>query len=225
MKTSMFTGLSEAILPSKVQQQSAYYDCLILDLSGSMFGRGFSGKRKIENIENATQALMQTKRESRPYDHIAFVAYHDIATILCEFLPVGLEFAQLAAIVSRLSSLDSGGTHLVCGLEAAYKIIRHSQRWPRRYELKSRAYRVIAYSDGEDFETDRGIRAAENLKALGVVIDCFGVAQEAHEVNESFLRSVATEDADGVHYRFLGDEDTLQRTFIKIATGTLTIDD
>ena len=87
-------------------------------------------------------------------------------------------------------------------------------------------YRVLAYSDGCDSDSLRGDEVSAPLKANDVLIETFGVADSPEYVDEDFLKNVATTDPNGfVHYRFLGDNDTLQETFSNLATGMLTVDD
>ena len=196
-------------------------DVVVADLSGSMFHGGLTpGRSKIESVSRATLRFLEAKRACRPQDWVGMAAYHNRATRLCGLTCVYERYDELVEIALGLPRLESGGTCLVTGLRAARRILAGA---PGR--LDGAALRVIAYSDGRDHAPELGLEAARRLKQAGVLVETFGVARRPQEVDERFLQGVATTDAQGCHYRFLGDEEALGEAFERAARGVLTIDD
>ncbi|MBN4046790.1 VWA domain-containing protein [bacterium AH-315-P07] len=213
-------GVASGALPSKVGNEGLpFYDILVIDISGSMYEEAFvSGETKLETMDKAVRALVRQKKESRPYDYLALIAYHTFATRCCGLLNVGTDHHGIVRAMDGVQSLDSGGTQIYTGLEEASKIV---DTIPEQAHCQPR---ILAYSDGCDRSERKAIRIADRLRKLGVIIETFGVAASPSEI-DSFLKKLATTDSNGfVHYRFLGDAETINETFKEIALGTLTVD-
>ena len=84
---------------------------------------------------------------------------------------------------------------------------------------------VSLYELRRNHETKSALRLAERLKSAGVLIETFGVGIDPSDVDESFLRGIATVENGFAHYRFLGDGAAVRETFASLATGMLTVED
>jgi hypothetical protein len=167
--------------------------------------------------------MLGLKQKHRPEDRVSIVAYSTQGTQCCPFLRAGQDAGQLAGAVHSLRDLPHCGTYLATGLEIALGLMAHARN---HGHASDQLFQVLAYSDGHDAATGPAIELAHRLKHLGCLVETFGVARDHREVNEEFLRTVATTDLDGVnHYKFIGDADQLQQAFHNIAKGSLIVED
>jgi Mg-chelatase subunit ChlD len=202
-------------------------DVLVADISGSMAGTGFArGLSKIELVRDASLEFLSIKREHRPQDYVAIVAYQYTATSVCSLQPVDEGYDALEEAIRSLPDMTGGGTRLSTGLRIAKKTVRTLGLVAEAWDACDLAVRVLAYSDGRDHSVPKGVALSQKLKERGVLIETFGVAKDRSKVDESFLREVATTDQNGLcHYKFLGDAETLAETFKGLATGMLVVED
>ena len=206
--------------------QDTLYDALVGDISGSMNDTGFDpGKKKRALMHEAARDFLNIKLTNRPQDYIAVVAYHSSATLCCPFLNVGRQYHAILGALDKLNTLPSGGTRLSSGLRIVLDLINKVPRnsahgaWNGYGPLM---LRCLAYSDGHDGCRDWGIRYASQLKEQGVLIETFGIGKRPSDVDETFLKQVASGEGNFIHYCFLGDVNSVRQTFNQLATGTLT---
>ncbi len=211
-------------MPALSQQFSVVLDCLVCDVSGSMGQASFQpGMSRLRMLCEACKRYLDVKLESRPNDHVAVVAYSSDASVLCPFQQVGAQYNTLANAVQAMQRLPHGGTNMATGLRSASGLLGQSAETIRQFASQETGRvltRVIAYSDGHDQNADEGTSLAHALKEQGVLFETFGIAPSPEEVDEPFLKRVATTDAF-THYRFLGDAEAVYQTFEQVADGTL----
>ncbi len=196
---------------------------VVFDISSSMLDYFSSTKNKLTTTIEAAQMMLGLKHQHRPDDRVAIVAYSSQGTQCCHFLQAGKDAGQLVNSVRSLDALPHGGTYLATGLEIALGLMNQARDHRHASDL---LYQVISYSDGHDAATGPAIALAHRLKEMGCLVETFGVARDRREVNEEFLRTVATTDLDGVnHYRFIGDAEQLHQVFKSISKGSLVIED
>jgi hypothetical protein len=120
-----------------------------------------------------------------------------------------------------MARLPGGGTAMKTGLSKAVALLREDLGCGL---LRKGLVRCLAYSDGFDSSDRAALRCAEELRRCGVLIESFGVGRDPQDVDEEFLRGIASRDGSFVHYRFLGDGHAVRETFTALANGVLTFD-
>jgi hypothetical protein len=185
-----------------------------------MEGEAFvPGESKRVTMDQAIKSFLREKGNTRPDDSFALIAYHNEATVCCPLTRIFTGMRTIKKALVAMSKLPSGGTEIYTGLLEAEKLVEGMLDQP------DVQLRILAYSDGFDGGNRKALGIANKLKRAGVIIETFGVAISPSQVDEKFLRKIATTDPNGfVHYRFLGDAETIQDTFNEIAHGTLTVD-
>jgi hypothetical protein len=123
--------------------------------------------------------------------------------------------------MDQMARLPGGGTVMKTGLSKAVALVRDDLGYGL---LRKGLVRCLAYSDGFDSSDRAALRFAEKLRRYGVLIETFGVGRDPEDVDEEFLRLVASRDGSFVHYRFLGDGQSVRETFTALASGVLTFD-
>lgn len=198
-------------------------DFVLGDVSASMNGASFeAGKSKLRVMHKATQDFLAEKRRWRPQDFLSVLAYGTRATVCCELLNVDTGFEKTMKALDQMAARTRGGTCVKHGLQLV------SDRVPSQSPSGGEgnpATRVLAYSDGFDENPEAALKLADDLKSRGVLIETFGVGRSPSDVDETFLKQVASREGEFVHYRFLGDVETLRETFSALAKGTLTFED
>jgi hypothetical protein len=159
--------------------------------------------------------------EMRPNDDVAIIAYSNAGDICCRFLNVRTGYQELMQAVYSLDRLEHGGTYMAEGLQLALDLFTNQRVDAPRLFLHG-----AAYSDGYDHFPESALILASALRNAGCLIETFGLGITPADVNEQFLRQVATTDHDGInHYRFIGDAKDLQQAFQNIAKGSLIVED
>ena len=220
----MRNARNDIVLPSKealLWAVGVFLDIVLGDVSGSMEDQGYeTGKTKLMLMRAALHAFIDAKMQKGMNDPVCVIAYSDNATLCAPLLPVLDNADRLKQACTQMLALPHQGTYLVKGLQLAVEQLEQARPlWPGRF-----LPRLLVYSDGADASVQPSVLIADNLKRQGVMIECLGVAKKREDVDEVFLRQIATTDETGTHYRFLGDPETLQRTFSQIAHGTLTVE-
>ena len=190
-----------AVLPRAI----AEWLVLVLDRSNSM-GEGYDGERcKLDAARRAAAALILRMARLDPQGQLGVVEFNGSARVLAPPCPVQ---AHRQSLIDALQSLTpDDGTDLNAGLQMARQLLpAQGQNVPQR---------IVLLTDGQG----GGPRAtAADLKSRGVVLDMIGIGDCPDHVNEKLLRTIATTDATGPHYRFIKDEATLVKTFTQLAT-------
>lgn len=225
MLESLF-GFSPPRQPYAMPESPGVYRVIwlivVFDISSSMLERFSVLKSKLATTIEAATMMLGLKQQYRPDDQVAIVAYSTHGTQCCHFLRAGKERVQLEGAVRSLEALPHNGTYLATGLEIALGLITHAQE---QGQSSDQMFQVVAYSDGHDAATEPAVELAHRLKDRGCLVETFGVARDRREVNEEFLRTIATTDLDGVnHYRFIGDPNELQDVFKDIVHGSLIVE-
>ena len=206
-----------------IEADGVVFDALVCDNSGSMEQQSFEdGKTKRLTVREAILGFLASKRQHRPQDYVSIVAFHHSATVCCGFLNVDTDCSKLHTAVEMMAKVPTGGTEMRTGLQKAFKLIRSVDEYIPAHNAMAR---ILAYSDGYDFAERKALRLARKLKARDVMIETFGVGRDRTDVDEAFLREVATTIDDFTHYRFLGDATAVRQTFSDVATGFLTFED
>lgn len=202
-----------------------YCDILVNDVSPSMDEHGFERRRsKRDLMHEATANFLEIKRTRRPIDYVAIVTYGSAGKLICPIVNVSQHYDQLLRGLEQARKTRSGGTCISEGLSIALKLCQQPSVRDKTFALRT-VTRVLAYTDGHDASMKSAQNYALRLKEFGVIIETFGIAKKSRDVNETFLREIATEDVSGfVHYRFLGDGATVSQTFSQLATGMLTFE-
>ena len=196
-------------------------DILLNDTSPSMDEDGFEPKKtKRDHMHEATEDYLEIKRLQRPQDYVAIIGYSHRATLCCGLSNVYEQYPEIRDALAKLKTLSGYGTRIQPALKKVLDLVR-CEDWVHADGV---LVRVLAYSDGQDQSQPGALRLADELKSMGVMIECFGIARNRTEVDEAFLRQVASETDGFVHYRFLGDGELVRRTFTKLATGTLVFE-
>jgi hypothetical protein len=190
-----------------------------------MHGPGFEPeKTKLDLMYEALLAFLDIKRDQRPQDYMALIPYHTTATLCCRLLNVGEGYDTIAAAIKKARRIPGNGTQITSGLQIALKLIRDLQRYGAGDSGEETITRILGYSDGEDQAKCAALRNAERLKELGVLIYTLGIGSAPENLDEKFLRQIASE-IDGVaQYRFLGQGDVIRQTFSSLATGMLVFE-
>lgn len=217
-------GLNDIVLPCKealLWAVGVFLDIVLGDDSGSMEEEGYeTGRTKLMLMRAALHSFIDAKVLRGMNDPVCVIAYSDNGYLCAPLLPVLDNAERLKEACTQMLTLPHQGTYLVRGLHLAVEQLEQARPlWPGRF-----LPRLLVYSDGADASVQPSVLIADNLKRQGVLIECFGVAKNRGDVNEAFLRQIATTDEAGTHYRFLGDPETLQQTFSHIAHGTLTVE-
>jgi hypothetical protein len=181
----------------------------VQDKSSSMKGTDCRPSR-IEASKRTTQQYIRRKAELSPQDQIAIVSFTVYAEIVLGLTQIG----ETDAITRALKNLQAGGgTDINEGLKASGRILCED----RSGDLQStRLKRLLLLTDGHG---GHPIRTAKKLKNSGVLIEVIGIEGDPSAVNEKLLRKVATTDADGTHYWFFRDTDSLVAHYDNLATG------
>ena len=209
-------------MPNSLSFFTRIFEILIMDVSGSMNKVGWiPGKSKLELMNEAIRVFLREKVEYRPSDYVALLAYSNSATRCCDFLNVHSEFRLLNEALDSVMHLKHGGTYMAEALQLALDMIKRFEALEEDSKDERTLVRLICYSDGFDHVPDSGILLAEELKDRNCSIEAFGLGLKPEDVNESFLRNIATTDADLNRYKFLGDAETITDTFKKLGRGTL----
>lgn len=196
-------------------------DIVLNDTSPSMTETGFeAGKTKRDHMHEAAETYLETKAAQRPQDYVAIIGYDSDATMCCGLMSISQQYQTIWEAAQRIKSLSGGGTQIALALKMALDLITR-EGW---VSANGVLVRVLAYSDGHDQSQELALMHANELKRKGVLIETFGIARDRTEVAEDFLRQVASETNGFVHYRFLGDADTVRHTFKKLATGMLVFE-
>lgn len=197
-------------------------DTLVCDISGSMSEKSFEKRRnKRQVMGDAIRTYLDIKRAKRPQDYLAIVAYQTTARVCCAYLNIGAQYDQLLAATKDMEKLRSGGTRMESGLLRAGEITATA---PHYCGAQLPFVRILAYSDGYDSAERRAMRLAQELRDKNVLIETFGIGVSPLDVDEEFLRAIATVEDGYAHYRFLGSPDSVHETFESLAKGTLTIE-
>ena len=199
------------------------WDILLDDISGSMEEEGFEpGRNKLDLACDSSLGFLHAKRAAFPDSCLAVLHYSTDCDIGCSFLNVQRDFGMIEDAIRKMHSLPHGATQIYTGLERVTQLLTDLR--VERGPIPGHQVRVIASSDGHDGKTKLGLRKADHLKKQGVLIETVGVGRNRASVDESFLKALCTTDESGVHYRFLGDAQSVRSTFTKLATGTLTFE-
>lgn len=181
---------------------------VVVDVSGSMAAGDYPPTRLDGGI-HAGIAYSDARATLCPDDQIAVISFSSTAEVVLPLTPV-IDRKTVVRAFGRLTA--DGGTDLAEGLRAAAKLFENEPQSTRRRH-------VILLTDGQGGEP---LEMAAKLKdELDVVIDVVGIGGSPSAVNEALLRQVATKDADGCHYRFIKDPETLSEHYTQLAKGLL----
>ena len=214
------------LLPTQPARDGHLFcDIVVEDVSPSMDEIGFEkGKSKRDLMDAATLRFVSLKQAQRPQDCVAIVTYGDTASLACPLVNVIEGREQLLAGMESARHSRTSGTCINAGLGIALDLLAHVPGSSPLWGLPI-IKRVLAYSDGWDACEREALGSATRIKALGAVVETFGIAKSPKHVDEAFLRNVATVDADGfVHYQFLASGEEIGKTFTQLATGMLTFE-
>lgn len=222
--SSFFGQGAQFAMPSALSVFEMIYLILIGDVSSSMLDRAFKGHgSKLDVMSEALRTLLDWKREHRPKDEMAVIAYSNEAYTCCKFHNVVSDYSLIAHAIQMLDTIPHEGTCMAEGLQLALDLV---QQLGIPAQQRSSMIHVVAYSDGHDQAIQPALYLASDLKAMGCLVETFGIGKKPRDVNEEFLRSVATTDTDGInHYKFLGDVSEIHQAVQHIAEGSLIIRD
>ena len=204
-------------------------DFILGDWSYSMLLEGFEfGMTKLDLMRDAAGRFVYEKVRKHPHDTVAVIMYSYEASWCCPPLQVGTHCNKILAAIREFEELPHLGTQLWTGLDKIMKLLNevgYSPGSTLHDSLFPGAIRIIAYSDGHDQAQEVGIELASQLKAMGVMIETLGIGKNRESVAEDFLKKVATTELDGktIHYRFLGDPESIKTTFTQLGEGHLVI--
>jgi len=197
-------------------------DVIVCDISASMDEKSFEPtKTKRHVMHEALVSYLDIKRTHRPQDYVAIIAYETTATVCCPLLNIRCHSDQIRTALHRMEHLPVGDTSMKTGLRKVMGLVREDIGYGL---LRNGIVRCLAYSDGYDSSTWAALWCARKLRRIGVLIETFGVGRDPTEVDEGFLRGIASSEDNFVHYRFLGDGDAVRETFLALANGGLTFD-
>lgn len=190
--------------PPVLARSIAEWLVLVLDRSDSM-GEPYDGERcKLDAARRAAAALILRMARLDPQGQLGVVEFNGSARVLAPLCPVQ---AHKQSLIDTLQSLTpDNGTDLDAGLREARQLLSGAgQQVPQR---------IVLLTDGQGGDPRA---TAADLKRRGVVLDMIGIGDCPDHVNEKLLRTIATTDASGPHYRFIKDEATLIKTFTQLA--------
>lgn len=121
------------------------------------------------------------------------------------------DIIKLQKITNALRSIGThGGTNIGTGFEMAEKLLT---KYPPAQKKQ-----IILLTDGVG---NCPLEIPENIKLChNTVIDVVGIGGSPENVDEKFLRKIATTDPDGTcHYRFIEDTQKLKQHYHKLAGG------
>jgi hypothetical protein len=196
-------------------------DVLVQDRSPSMKEKGFlPNSSKQQCMDQAIREHVDIRRVERPDDYIAVVAYGVKAKCCCSLVNVHDDYDTLVRGLETAARFRGWGTQIQSGLRIACDILLKPEVQRIATETET-LFRVIGYSDGHDSEAKEALHYAEQLKQASVLIETFGIGEKPSDVDENFLRTVASESDGFTHYRFLGCADDVQNTLHQLARGTM----
>jgi len=199
-------------MPSdRVHSRSPWHVVLILDDSTSMKGP------KVESLNHAMKAMVGEMRLAsggiRPYFRVSVVKFGNNADILAEAV------SEMTLNVTQISSLsgDSGTTNATEAFERAEDVLRRHPGQPTDFEPF-----VFFFSDGQPDNASTAIVAADRVKKRvlpsGIPrIISIGIG----DVNDDFMRKVATSQGGEARYRKLADSRDIEHFFPAIGTHTV----
>lgn len=161
---------------------------LVMDCSGSMYGR---------NIEEARKAALSfVERTLGPNRTIGVVAFP--GGVQC---PLSNDPRRLRDAVASLTPI--GGTPMAEGLAAARDLMK-SRAWVQRV--------FVLLTDGHPDDPDAAAAEVHRIRSQGGRVVTIGVGQQ---VRQDFLRTLASRPSD---FHFCNESVELQGTFINLAT-------
>jgi Mg-chelatase subunit ChlD len=178
---------------------------IIIDRSGSMGCRDYSPSR-LQAAKDAAVEYVMTLLKQKTQHQIAVISFGDDAKVVVPLTAID----SCQRIVNGIRSISINGcTNIAAGLTQAAELLakcsdKHSQ--------------IILLTDGYG---SCHIGIPEKLKGeYKATIDVVGIGGSPKEVNEFFLRQIATTDPDGTnHYRFIKDAHSLKQHYRQLACG------
>ena len=178
-----------------------------LDNSGSMADTGIRPNRFIAACK-AVHHHIEARRRLAYDDWAAALVFSDSAYVVCRGVPMDRADGSIANELLRLE--PDGGTSFSAGLSSATTMFALAPAGHSRH--------LIWLSDGEDCER-HAPAIADALKRRGVLIDCIGIGRTPAEVDEDYLKAIASVVDGKVRYRFISNADDLNDHFEAMATG------
>jgi Ca-activated chloride channel homolog len=182
---------------------------LVLDTSGSMSERGFSGSAKIDAVKRVVNDFLGGLHN----DRVGLVIFSGEAIVLG---PPTLDYAASQKLVAPIDTGTlAGGTAIGTGLASGINVLRDS-------EAKSKV--VILLTDGENNSGDiTPLDAANMAKLLDVRVYTIGATTVSttadrdvitDSVDAQLMRKIAEET--GGHYYPVSDENSLAEVYREI---------
>lgn len=195
----------------RVNSQSPWHLVLVLDNSGSMQGR------KIRLLNQALERMIDEMRHLsgglRPYFRISIIRFGSVVETICEAAN------EMDIDVRRVTSMagEMGGTNATKALDTARDVLRRHPGEAHHFEPF-----LFFFSDGYPDDKSGALRAGERLKDLDLASGRLRlVTVGLGEVDDQFMRQLATQQDNTPSYRKLADERDILDFFPDI--GTLAV--
>lgn len=203
-------SMSQTMMVSRTQADTGHEMVVIvvIDSSWSMAGICGPDTRLGVTKQSFKTAASLTARKS-PHALMGVIAFNHEPQVITSPVPVGV---NCEAICNAINSIDtSGGTRLDL---AIYETCGLFEQYPERTNKS-----VLILTDGHS--GGNVPKAATRLHQLGAQVFVTGVGNQPTDVNESMLRSVASEIDGQTAYQFVSKASGLTTTVLmqtKLAT-------
>lgn len=197
----------------RITSFSPWHLVLVLDDSGSMAGT------KIEMLNDAMRKLVDEMRlfsgGKRSYFRISLVPFGSAAKILAEARN------EREIDVHSITSMrgDSGTTNAAEALTRAHDVLLRNPGEPEHFDPF-----VFFFSDGHPDDRGRALEAGRRIKVLRLPcgqprLVTIGIG----DVDDQFMRDLATSNSGEAHYRKLHDVRDISHFFPLIGTVAATM--
>lgn len=183
---------------------------VILDASGSMAGLDFPPDRFLA-ARDAVHSFLEARVSAYPEDRASLVVFNQHARVLYRAIPICRALDAFYRTLSRVE--PDGGTNIASGFIAAGSLMRHRSPNIQR--------RILLLTDGGDGRSS--LSSATQLKEDGIIIDVIGIGGSPKDVDEPYLRQIASVINGTCRYRFIADRDRLLSHFATIARDLVHI--
>ena len=227
----------------RISKETVELTYILIDISSSMDAVDYKPTRKDGAIQ-ANMKLVQTKSKIHPQDYLGIIAFNRSAHLLHGHEPVGKGSQSLCQTLRR-NTIGGGSTDFTKALKLAKQCLfqtmvqkknptsifsrffgdlfleqEASIEYLREIPVNEKVTRrIIMLTDGDHNGDGSPVDIATQLKSLGVIIECIGIAGNRNDVNEDLLKQIASIDECGIpRYTFINDTYGLLRKYQSMAT-------
>lgn len=179
----------------------------VIDISGSMNTPDIPPSR-IVAAKYAAIDMVDERRAADPNGRLGIVAFSEKADLVAPLTPL-TKSEELKRAIAGISTRSAN--NLLDGFHLTKEV------FDRQKEPVSSRH-ILILTDGHEANMAETEVAAERVKQLGCEIYCIGVGGNPSEVDETFLRRIASKDQGGrPQYEFISNRKKLKAVMSKFA--------